>query len=408
MRTIWLALLVAAPLQVTARPEASGGTCVSCHLELEGALQEPAKAFAEDVHAVNGLGCIACHGGDATASDPAQAMSRAKGFRGVPRRRDVPELCGSCHADPVRIKRYAPNLPTDQLSRYRTSVHWKHVVAGDVRAAVCISCHKAHGILSAKDSRSPVYPTHVVDTCASCHRGPNGEGPVEEYKRSVHYRALTVGQDLAAPTCTSCHGSHGAAPPGVDSVSMVCGTCHPRNMELFHQSPHEAVFAAAGFGACKACHGNHAILPPTDAWISLAEGGVCGRCHTTSDAGGSTATQLGDALQDASRRFDAASELVGRAEQAGMLMDEARVELEGARQEIIHARTQVHLAAAAPVQERTRAAVAASEKASGAARAAFAEIHYRRTGLIVALAVILLAILTLLLHIRRIEQRTRS
>jgi hypothetical protein len=404
MRAIWLAILVAAPILAAARAEASGGTCVSCHLELEGELQEPAKAFAEDVHAAPSLGCVACHGGDPTASDPAQAMSRAKGFRGVPRRRDIPELCGSCHADPVRIKRYAPNLPTDQLPRYRTSVHWKRLVAGDAHAPVCVSCHKAHGILSAKDARSPVYPTHVVDTCASCHGRPKAEGPVEEYKRSVHYRALTVGQDLAAPTCTGCHGSHGAAPPGIESVSMVCGTCHPQNMELFHRSPHDAAFAAAGLGACKACHGNHAVLPPTDAWVSLGEGGVCGRCHTASDAGGSTAVQLGDALRDAKRRFDAASELVSRAEQAGMLMDEARVEIEGARQEIIHARTQVHLAAAVPVQERTGAAVAASEKASAAARAAFADIRYRRTGLIVALAVILLAIVALLLHIRRTER----
>ncbi len=403
MRKIWLALLAAAA-PAAAHAVAPGGTCVTCHLGLEGELQAPAKAFAEDVHAAPGLGCVACHGGDATASDPEEAMSRAKGFRGVPRRRDVPELCGGCHADPLRIKRYAPNLPTDQLPRYRTSVHWKRIVAGDERAAVCVSCHHAHGILSAKDPRSPVYPTHVVDTCASCHANANGEGPVEGYKRSVHHRALTVGQDLSAPTCTGCHGSHGAAPPGAESVSMVCGTCHPRNMELFRQSPHEAAFAAAGLGACKACHGNHAIVAPTDAWISLGEGGICGKCHTETDAGGMIAIELGGALREARRRVDEASELVGRAEQAGMLMDEARVELEGARQEIIQARTQVHAAGAVPVQERTGAAMAASDKASAAARFAFAEIRYRRTGLVVALALILVAILALLLRIRRIEQ----
>jgi hypothetical protein len=56
------------------------------------------------------------------------------------------------------------------------------------------------------------------------------------------------------------------------------------------------------------------------------------------------------------------------------------------------------------VQERTAAALAASEKASSSARAAFAEIRYRRSGLIIALAVILLAIFALVLRIRRIER----
>ncbi len=404
MRTALLAFLGAAAGSAVARGEPPGGTCLSCHLQLEGELGAPATAFAEDVHAAPGLGCVACHGGDATASDPDQAMSRAKGFRGAPSFRDIPDLCGSCHADPVRIKRYAPNLPTDQLPRYRTSVHWKRFAAGDTRVAVCTSCHKAHGILRAKDARSPVYPTRVVATCASCHARRQGEGPVEEYRRSVHYAALSVGQDLSAPTCTGCHGSHGASPPGVESVSMVCGSCHPRNMELFRESPHHDVFATAGLGACKACHGNHAVARPSDAWVSVGQGGVCGRCHTGTDAGGTMAIEIEGLLREAQRRAELANELVGLAEQAGMLMDEARVELEGARQEIIQARTLVHTVAALPVRQRTGAAIAASDKAAQAARAAFAEIRHRRTGLLVALAVILLAIVALVLRIRQVEQ----
>ena len=47
-----------------------------------------------------------------------------------------------------------------------------------------------------------------------------------DYQKSVHYAALTKGNDLSAPTCNDCHGNHGAAPPGVGSVANVCGTCH--------------------------------------------------------------------------------------------------------------------------------------------------------------------------------------
>jgi hypothetical protein len=56
------------------------------------------------------------------------------------------------------------------------------------------------------------------------------------------------------------------------------------------------------------------------------------------------------------------------------------------------------------VREQTGAALAASERASSSARAAFAEVRYRRTGLIAALAIILLAILALTLKIHRIER----
>ncbi len=35
---------------------------------------------------------------------------------------------------------------------------------------------------------------------------------LDKYQQSVHYEMLTKRADLASPTCSSCHGSHGAAP----------------------------------------------------------------------------------------------------------------------------------------------------------------------------------------------------
>jgi len=85
----------------------AGGSCQACHLQLdEPELRDPAVAFGVDIHNRPGLGCVGCHGGDATAEDPEAAMDPKKGFRGVPTTNDIPEFCGGFHADGPFIKRF--------------------------------------------------------------------------------------------------------------------------------------------------------------------------------------------------------------------------------------------------------------------------------------------------------------
>ncbi len=385
--------------------------CIECHKALDDErLAAPARGFAADVHNREGLGCAACHGGDPTAEDPEVAMDPARGFRGAPTRREIPRFCGSCHADASFIKRFDPNLPTDQWPQYRTSVHGRRVASGDTNAAVCTSCHGVHGILPADDPRSPVYPTHVVDTCASCHGdaelmakyGIPADQPAK-YRRSVHYAALTEKSDLSAPTCNDCHGSHGATPPGVDSVSNVCGTCHLQNMEMFQKSPHGEAFPAMDLAACEACHGNHEIVRPSDALLGVEEGTVCGRCHEPDDPGGEAAVGIRAVLDKATLQIESAKEAVARAAAAGMLMEPAEVALEEAHQSLVQARAKVHLASVSAVAELAGAASEKAATALEAAKDAFREIRYRRRGLLVALGLILLATVALILKIRSLE-----
>jgi hypothetical protein len=382
------------------------GSCHACHIGLGGELAAPAEAFRDDAHAQPGLGCTACHGGDSTADDAGAAMDPAKGFRGSPERRSIPRLCGRCHADAAFVKRYAPSLPTDQLAQYETSVHAKELARGNQRAAVCTSCHGAHGILSPRDPRSPVYPTRVVGTCAKCHAGPGASNPVAAYRRSVHAAAL-AGGDLSAPTCPRCHGSHGATPPGVESVANVCGQCHPQNMELYRASPHEPAFAAMDLGACEACHGNHDIARPTDAFVGLGQGAVCAKCHAADDPGGEAAARIHAALAGAARLLEEAQRRTEAARSRGALMVDAQVAIEDGRQQLIHARTLVHAADLQKVEPKTQAAATASRKALDDARRAFAEIRYRRAGLLVALALIVVAIVALVMKVRQVDAQRR-
>jgi hypothetical protein len=418
-----LALLFAPVVAVgaTTRPAAIGApgrhaadTCTGCHAGLDDQRLRGPATFAEtdaDVHHLQGVTCAACHGGDPTSQDPDAAMSPAAGFVGRFAATAIPELCASCHADASFMLRYGPNIPTDQLDQYRTSRHGQALVRGDTLVATCISCHGAHGVLPASDARSPVYPSRIVETCAGCHSdaalmqryGISGREPAD-YRSSVHYAALTQKNDLSAPTCNDCHGSHGATPPGVSSISNVCGSCHFSQRERFDLSPHKEAFAALEQPACETCHSNHAVVHPTDQWVGTGPDQVCGECHGGDDAGGRAATAIAATLAESRAGLETAARRVERVERAGMLMDAAQVRLEEAHQAYVFAQVEIHTADPAAVAAQTAQVRAGFDAAGRLAAEAEAEIRFRRTGLFVSLGVIALAIVALFLKVRQLER----
>ncbi|HVN30547.1 MAG TPA: multiheme c-type cytochrome [Thermoanaerobaculaceae bacterium] len=411
---VWAGGTQAAPPPNAVRPPGKHAedTCTACHMGLDEArLRTPAQLTDSDIHHTQGITCAGCHGGDPTSEDATIAMSPTRGFVGKFTHQAIPDMCGSCHSDAAFMLRYAPNIPTDQLQQYRTSKHGLALAKGDTNVAVCSSCHGAHGVRQVSDGRSPVYPTHIVDTCGRCHSNRSLMTPygikgdeVEEYKRSVHYASLTKKNDLSAPTCKSCHGAHGATPPGVSSVSNVCGTCHPTQRERFDLSPHKDAFAALQQPACESCHSNHEIVHPTDTWIGVGEKQVCGSCHSAGDAGADAALAISSALASATNAIASAQLRVGRVQRAGMLMDDADVKLEDAHQALVLAQVEIHTVNPARVEGQTRAVLGGTGAAEKLAAAAEAEIRYRRTGLFISLAVIALAMVALILKVRSMER----
>ena len=107
-----------------------------------------------------------------------------------------------------------------------------------------------------------------------------------KYKKSIHWKMMTSKGDLSAPTCNDCHGNHGAAPPGISWVGNVCGQCHPINAELFNKSRHGQLFVQMGIPGCATCHSNHEILETSDAMLGVGDKAICGNCHTPQDTGG--------------------------------------------------------------------------------------------------------------------------
>src|SRR5664279_3735523 len=268
----------------------STNSCLDCHSALPDPIGVSAEKFSQDIHAQKGLTCASCHGGDATSDDPDKTMSRKAGWKGKIERKQVPQLCGSCHSDPAYIRQFNPSLRTDQLGQYRTSVHGKRLAAGDTKVAVCTDCHSVHDLRPPSDPRSTVNPVNVAKTCSRCHSDaaymkqygiPTDQ--YANYSTSVHHDALAVRGDLSAPTCTTCHGNHGATPPGVDKVQNVCANCHVFQAQMYAKSTHSKVFQDKGLPGCVVCHTNHGIHMPSDAMLGTGQGGVCMRCHAPGD-----------------------------------------------------------------------------------------------------------------------------
>src|SRR6202162_1695779 len=322
-------LLAALLLGSVARAQ-TRNSCLDCHSALDPPYKVTAEQFSQDIHAQKGLTCASCHGGDPTSDDADKAMSPKAGWKGKIDRKQIPQLCGSCHSNPAYIRQFNPSLRTDQLDQYRTSVHGKRLAAGDTKVAVCTDCHSVHDLRAPSDPRSTVNPVNVANTCARCHSDADymkgysiPTDQFAKYSTSVHHQALTVGGDLSAPTCTTCHGSHGAAPPGVSTVQDVCSTCHVFQAQLFASSPHQAAFAAASLPGCVTCHSNHRITHPSDALLGTGTGSVCTNCHTSGDVGYQVADQFQQQIVHFETAVKNSDEILNRAESDGMEVSQA-------------------------------------------------------------------------------------
>jgi hypothetical protein len=277
--------------------------CFACHNRLGGKLGAPAKEHFGSVHREAGVACVTCHGGNPSLPNE-EGMDRRYGFRGKPATRDIPQFCARCHSDVVMMRQY--NLRTDQLAEYRTSRHGRLLYGkNDTRVAVCTSCHGKHEIRRKSDPESTVYRTNVPRMCGKCHADPAYMKPYgiptdqrENFENGIHGRILAGKirreNPTLAPNCATCHGVHGAAPPGVGEVANVCGGCHAVVAGYFRESAHFDAAREIGEPKCITCHGNHSNRRPTIKVFSGSGPGECGFCHEK----GSKSLQFAENVRD--------------------------------------------------------------------------------------------------------------
>jgi cytochrome b6 len=421
--------------------------------------------FGRDVHSAVGLRCSDCHGGNPAAEMVNEAHAQEDGFRNLrsvgadgtkdfskpPEPAKIVELCGECHANIEFMKKFQPSPRVDQLREYWTSGHGLRVKAsGDPNVATCVSCHgRPHGsggqsghrgVLAVKNLDSPVYVTNIANTCAECHSNaklmakyqyqgrPIGHQQYEQWRQSIHGKALLDKGDLSAPTCNNCHGNHGALPPQVGSVANACGTCHGKIAGLFNKTLMRHAFEQVGLPGCATCHSSHKIESPTDDMLGVSSAQVCSRCHGEKasqgakppalarfDAkrilhGGEVARALRNNLESLKREVAQADEKLANADRLGMLVPgpqsnprlDPRIYLNKANDALTNARVEIHTFDTLPVEKIINQGQAIAKEVQASADRAIEEYHFRRIWLAGSLVPITLVVLLLLRYIRRL------
>ena len=458
--------------------------CITCHKELDGEFLLPAKKYVTDVHYSKHIPCSGCHGGDSQSDDMDVAMSKEKGFIGIPDRtvryqvcikchanketmkqygsnlptdqyenlknsvhfeptynnegpiadcvtchsvHDIknvndPEskvyptkivsLCGGCHSNADFMKNYNPSLPIDQVAKYKTSIHGERNAKGDPNVAECASCHGSHDIFAVKDARSHVYKTNIPEVCSNCHSDSKlmskynlPSDQYSSYVKSVHGVALLEKGDLSSPSCNDCHGNHGAVPPGVESISKVCGTCHVLNMEMFEQSPHKKAFDENDFPECETCHGNHDVVHPTDALVGVKDDAVCINCHSSGDKGYITAEDISQMLDSLTTEDEETKKILTEATQKGMDVSDAEFSLKDVRQILIQSRTSIHAFNISKFKKAIEPGFKIIAKSKQAGIDAVDDYYFRREGLGIATLIVTILVIGLYFKIRKMEKK---
>lgn len=327
---------------------------------------------------------------------------------------NLPKTCAKCHSDAKYMRTYNPALPVDQLDKYRTSKHGILNAKGDPKTAECASCHGSHEILPVKDVNSKVYAINLPSTCSHCHS--NAEymkgykiptDQFEKFSASVHGVALLQKHDVGAPACNSCHGNHAATPPGIESISKVCGTCHALNADLFSSSPHKKAFDQKRLPECETCHGNHAIITATDKLLGVQDGAVCKWCHGDKPESKAFKTakfmkELRDSLVS---EEGIALHLINDAEQKGIEITDEKFKLREAKQALFESRTMVHSFDQSKFSETIDKGLNVTASVTQDMSIAIDDYYFRRWGLGIASLIITILAVSLFFYIKRIEKR---
>lgn len=298
------------------------------------------KALLEDDNP-RAAQCISCHGvhGIQPASNPASSVFSKR----------VPETCGKCHADAkvmegVTLEDGTP-IPTDQL---------------------------------------------------------------EKYRKSVHGQALLERGDTGAPACNDCHGNHAAAPAEVSSVAQICRTCHARNGTLFDGSRHKEAFEENDWPECERCHGNHAIEETSDAMLATTKGALCADCHDEHARDKpeckETVTHFQESILEMAKASGHYAEASGKLAELGLDVEPLDDERRSLDDVLSLSRSTIHSFNRSDFDEVAGEGAKITAKMRSLVEAAEAEFQERRNGLLIAIGSLVLLVLALWLKIRAIER----
>jgi len=249
--------------------------------------------FGLSVHNEKDIKCVDCHTNISEYPHPEVQENTARDFS-----QNLNVSCKECHEE--------------QYSSAQDGVHQKAISAENENAPLCSDCHNPHTqtrVIGTESGELTIAARlHIPQTCAECHADK-----YEQYKASVHGKALTEEGNLDVPTCTDCHGVHNIEDPTTaafrNNTPALCADCHDNaeimdkygistnvletyvadfhgtNVKLFgEQTPNETTNKAV----CTDCHGTHDIskVDNAETGIALRENLLvkCQVCHPDATA----------------------------------------------------------------------------------------------------------------------------
>jgi cytochrome b subunit of formate dehydrogenase len=249
--------------------------CSICHAEVVQTYATSTHGILNDRGDPDAPECTDCHGKHDVM---AHREPRSPTFP-----RNVPDLCGECHAAGGKAAVRHKDPTRDVVAEYETGIHGKGLIqSGLVVTAMCTDCHTAHHVLPRADTASSVNRDNIPKTCAKCHNGI-----YEQFSQSIHSPLVSESKEKL-PVCDDCHESHGIPSSDLDDfkleIMLTCGQCHKEvslsYFDTFHGKVSKLGYMAAA--KCYDCHGAHDILPPDNPHSHLSRQNIvktCAKCH---------------------------------------------------------------------------------------------------------------------------------
>jgi hypothetical protein len=174
--------------------------------------------------------------------------------------------------------------------------------------------------------------------------------------------------------------------------------------ERFEASSHAAHFRSLSAPPCTTCHQHHDVLATSDDLLGTGERGTCSACHQPGDRCDQATVRMKEKLAHLAAATASARESLARAERVGMDVERPTYDLAGADDALVRARVEVHAFSEEQFAKVVAEGAEVAAEAEKAAQAKLVEYRFRRRGLAVAAAMLLLFAGLLALRARQLER----
>ena len=314
--------------------------------------------------------CGTCHGREA------ELFRKSAKFEGWSRHNELlagGAKCGDCHDD-ARSK--------VALSRFND----------------CVTCHENHSVVRPSVAMLGVLPEVP---CAFCHEGAGALASLvaEPQAKASHYREM---RDTMLSVAARMHLQGDARFDWLVDQAQHLPTHRMPQTRAGEPSPLRPEFARL-FDKFRIGKTHYTINDASGRPVSVAIR-RCGDCHLESDAAGTAnARHFLGATRGLTSMIARAERIQLAAHRGGVETGQAKTELDAAVDNQIELETLVHTFGGPDLQKKEDEGLQHAQAALISAQKSLDELTYRRTGLFIALGIIILALVALAIKIRTLS-----